>query len=51
VSSLKYLTPYSNNGCGMVESGDEFLKGGENVTPREKNDKRLVGLDKAGPSP
>jgi len=35
----------------MVESGDEFLKGGENVTPRAKKDKRLVGLDKAGPSP
>ena len=31
MSSLKYLTPYSNNGCGMVEFGDEFLKGGEDV--------------------
>ena len=51
MTSLKYSTPYSNNGCGMVEFGDEFLKGGEKVTPRGKKDKRLVELDKAGPSP
>ena len=27
----------------MVEFGDEFLKGGENVTPREKTTRGLLG--------
>ena len=41
--------------CGILEFGDEFLKGGENVTTkkrREKKKKRFVGpaMGKPGPT-
>jgi len=44
--------------CGILEFGDEFLKGGENVTPKKRREKkrkkkkRFVGpaMGKPGPT-